>query len=151
MKELNFFLASLVLAAILSGCATTMTTQQYDTWARDAALLDMCSEKGLLNQNIASQKVVLLKNVYNNSIVDDEVLNSYMKQYYSYKDSVNAGTCNEYAVKVGAELIQHQQFKQNLTDINNTLSSMAETAQKNKPTYTNCTNLGFGTTSCTTY
>lgn len=162
MKLITTFGSATVL--MLTGCATTMTPEQHTMFARDYTLLHICSEQGLMDQNLAANGLSLYRDKLNNYKVDDASIDSQVSQYYQRRNSVNSNLCNQYSVKLRSELIQQQKTAQSVADFNNAMSGFSDSMQKSteatrksmdsfnsRPKNQSCYNDGFGGVNCYTY
>lgn len=123
MKKL---LSTALLGLLLSGCATTMTPEQQNMFARDYALLNICAEKGLIDQNLAANGLYLYRNKLSNYKADLGLINQQVGQYYQSTGSVSSAHCNRHAVQLHSELIQQQKTEQNWQEYSKAMAIFSE-------------------------
>ena len=156
------FVSTTVL--MLTGCATTMTPEQHNTFALDYALLNICSEKGLMDQNLAANGLSFYREILNRYKTDDNLIDSQVNQYYQRRNEVDSNLCNRYSVTLRSELIQQQKTAQSLAEFNNAMAGFSDSMQKSteatrksmdsfnsRPKNQSCYNDGFGGVNCYTY
>lgn len=162
MKLAIAFVSTTVL--MLTGCATTMTPEQHNMFAKDYTLLHICSEKGLMDQNLAANGLSLYREILNRYKTDDNLIDSQVKQYYQQRNTVGSSVCNQYSVTLRSELIQKQKTAQSLAEFNNAMAGFSDSMQKSteatrrsmdsfnsRPKNQSCYSDGFGGVRCYTY
>lgn len=162
MKTVKAFAFTAIL--MMTGCATTMTPEQHNLFAKDYALLNICSEQGLMDQNLAANGLSLYRDRLNNYKADNNLINSQVSQYYQQKNSVGSSICNQYSVKLRSELIQQEKAAKSLADFNKATASFSDSMQKSteatqrsmnsfnsRQKNQSCYSNGFGGVNCYTY
>lgn len=129
MKKL---LPTALLGLLLSGCATTMTPEQQNMFARDYALLNICAEKGLMDPNLAANGLHLYRNKLSNYKADLSLINQQVGQYYQDIGSVSSTHCNRQALQLHSELIQKQKSEQDREAYNKAMADFSETMKKSQ-------------------
>ena len=162
MKIAVAFVSAALLT--LSGCATTMTPEQHNIFAQDYTLLHICSEQGMIDQNLAANGLSLYRDRLNNYKADTNLIDSQVSQYYQQRNSVNSNMCNQYSVKLRSELIQQQKTSESVAAFSNAMAGFSDSMQKSteatqrsiesynsRPKNQSCYSDGFGGVRCYTY
>jgi len=162
MKLATAFISTAAL--MLAGCATTMTPEQHNIFAKDYALLNICSEQGLMDQNLAANGLSLYRDRLDNYKADTNLIDSQISQYYQQRNSVGSNMCNQYSVKLRSELIQQQKTAQSVVDFNKAMTNFSDSMQKSteatqrsmdsfnsRQKNQSCYSDGFGGVRCYTY
>lgn len=149
---------------LLTGCVTTMTPEQHNTYAQDYTLLHICSEQGMMDQNLAANGLSLYRDRLNNYKADTNLIDSQITHYYQQKNSVGSNICNQYSVKLQSELIQRQKTAQSVANFNSAMAGFSDSMQKSteasqrsidsfnsRQKNQSCYNDGFGGVRCYTY
>ena len=121
-----------LLGFLLSGCATTMTPEQHNMFARDYALLNICAEQGLIDPNLAANGLYLYQDRLSNYKADLNLINQQIGQYYQHRGSVSSEHCNYYAVQLHSELIQKQKAEQEMQEFNRAMEAFNESMERSQ-------------------
>ncbi|MFB6348351.1 hypothetical protein ACFBZI_02655 [Moraxella sp. ZJ142] len=113
LRILQLTLATLSLV-ILAGCASVMTPEQHQQFARDSAMLTLCDDAGLLSPQLASEAVNLYRFRINNYIVDNDVLDKHYNHYMQqFNGKITRADCSSYARQVQGEIFDRQRAVEN--------------------------------------
>lgn len=138
-----------LLLSVLSGCATTMTPLQQSSFAKNYTLLNLCSERGLMNPNLAANGLAYYRRMLG-SKYDADSLNQEIDYFYQiHEPYINPYDCNQFSVSLQADMIESQRAAQALLDYSNAMESLGESMRKTRTTcYTDAL---FGTVRCTSF
>lgn len=104
----------IILAVILSGCASQMPESHYTNLASFAGMIERCYEAGYVDANLHSQSLAAYQVVLNTWSYDQQKLRSHVARSYS-TSSPSYGSCNAakgHAHKMIADARQYQASQQ---------------------------------------
>ena len=137
-----------LLLSVLTGCATTMTPVQQSSFAESYTLLNLCSQRGLMNPNLAANGLAYYRSILSGSKYDADSLDQEVNYFYQiHEPYINPYDCNQFSVSLQADMIQSQRAAQALLDYSNATQSFNKSMSQ-----TTCyTDELFGTVRCVSF
>lgn len=124
---MKYFLAFSILSSLaLTGCATMMTPEQHQIFAKDWVTLDLCTQTGLIPTDLAAEARHLYNFRLQNYKFDENKMNSHINSYnHQIRQNFSPATCNSYAAQVYGEILDRQKAQRDMAQLQQTLNGIA--------------------------
>lgn len=124
MKQ--FLVFSILSSLVLVGCATMMTPEQHQIFAKDWVTLDLCTQTGLISTDLAAEARHLYNFRLKNYKFDENKMNSHINSYnHQIRQNFSPATCNSYTAQVYGEILDRQRAQASVTQLNQTLNNLS--------------------------